>query len=345
MVSVLVSCYNVEKFLEKGIKSIVEQTYKNCEFIFVDDGSTDNTLSILKEWEQKDNRIKVIKHKYNQGLGAARNTGLEHANGDFICFIDVDDYPHPNLVETCIKEIEAKDAEMMIFGFNGIEANKPNFKDRVEYKEHLVTSTEELKDIYVDSILLARYGEGFAWNKFYKRSFIEKHNLRFGTQKIQQDEPFALQAISKVERLYLSSSVLYDYYLYNSGNNRSRYIEDRIEIYLDIDSRLRQFLQDLEIDDKRATEFIDNRMWMGLLTFLNYDLKHKDCNLSKIEKKNRINKLLDDKRISDVLERKCLSTDFRTKTKAYALLNNKLRKYYLFCNFEEFTRRLVKIVR
>lgn len=97
-VSVIVPIYNVEKYIGKCILSIIEQTYKNIEIILVDDGSLDDSGNIADEYATRDNRIKVI-HKANAGVSAARNSGLDAATGDFVCFSDGDDYVMPNYVE------------------------------------------------------------------------------------------------------------------------------------------------------------------------------------------------------------------------------------------------------
>jgi len=98
LVTVVVPIFKVEKYLNRCIESIVKQTYEKIEIILVDDGSPDNCPEMCDEWAKKDSRIKVI-HKQNAGLGMARNTGIDNANGEYICFFDSDDYIHPNTIE------------------------------------------------------------------------------------------------------------------------------------------------------------------------------------------------------------------------------------------------------
>lgn len=101
-VSVIVPIYNVEKYLKKCIKSIIGQTYENIEIILVEDGSPDNSSEICDEFAKMDKRIKVI-HKKNEGVSAARNSGLDVATGDYVCFVDGDDYVMPDYVEYMLK--------------------------------------------------------------------------------------------------------------------------------------------------------------------------------------------------------------------------------------------------
>ena len=96
VIAVVLPIYNVEKYLDRCLDRIVNQTYKNLEIILVDDGATDNCPSMCDEWAKKDSRIKVI-HKKNAGLGMARNTGIENATGEYICFFDSDDYVDKNM--------------------------------------------------------------------------------------------------------------------------------------------------------------------------------------------------------------------------------------------------------
>ena len=99
LISIIVPVYKVEKYLDKCVESIVEQTYKNLEIILVDDGSPDNCSAMCDEWAQKDSRIKVI-HKENGGLSSARNAGLDACTGEYIYFLDSDDYIADNCIET-----------------------------------------------------------------------------------------------------------------------------------------------------------------------------------------------------------------------------------------------------
>ena len=117
LVTVVLPIYNVEKQLNRCIESVVNQTYKNIEIILVDDGSVDSCPAICDEWAKKDYRIRVI-HKQNQGLGMARNTGIENANGEFICFFDSDDFIEPETIEKAYRRAKDENADIVNFGTN-----------------------------------------------------------------------------------------------------------------------------------------------------------------------------------------------------------------------------------
>ena len=113
-VSVIVPVYNSEKYLRECVDSILGQTFENIEVIFVDDGSDDNSLDILHEYEKQDSRIKVIQNKHCGG-GAARNTGIENAHGEYIMFFDSDDYMESQLIEKAYNKCKSENADITVF--------------------------------------------------------------------------------------------------------------------------------------------------------------------------------------------------------------------------------------
>ena len=116
MISVIVPIYKVEDYLDRCIESIVKQKYRNLEIILVDDGSPDQCGAICERWAAKDRRIKVI-HKKNAGLAAARNTGIEESSGEYLCFIDSDDFLEPKMLEKLLKALIMEEAEVAACNF------------------------------------------------------------------------------------------------------------------------------------------------------------------------------------------------------------------------------------
>ena len=115
LVSVVLPIYNVEKYLDRCIISVVNQSYRELEIILIDDGSPDNCPAICENWVHKDPRIKVL-HKQNSGLGFARNSGIELATGKYICFFDSDDYIEPDTIASCVDAAEQEKADIVCFG-------------------------------------------------------------------------------------------------------------------------------------------------------------------------------------------------------------------------------------
>ena len=119
LISVIVPVYNVEKFLDKCISSIVNQTYKNLEIILIDDGSTDESVQICDKWQEKDNRVRLT-HKENTGVSDTRNIGLEKTTGEYICFVDSDDYIEPDYIENLYKSLTENNADIASITYSSI---------------------------------------------------------------------------------------------------------------------------------------------------------------------------------------------------------------------------------
>ena len=135
LVSIIVPVYNAEKYLKKSIKSITSQTYKNIEIICIDDGSNDKSLEILHKFAGEDQRIRII-YKKNEGVSLARNTGLESAKGDFVLFVDSDDWIEKNLCETLLFYMEKKELDVVMCSYireKGSESQKKLFLIKILY--------------------------------------------------------------------------------------------------------------------------------------------------------------------------------------------------------------------
>ena len=172
-VSVVVPVYNTEKYLPECIESLIHQTLKNVEFIFVDDGSTDHSIDIIEKYQQQDNRIKLIKQK-NQYAGVARNNGMKQATGKYIIFLDSDDFFKLDMLEESFKSGEKNQSEIVVFGSYTYDQLTGTVKKRYmgEYPDTCV-SFVQLGDKFFQSY----YGQ--PWNKLFLRSFIEKSKIQF----------------------------------------------------------------------------------------------------------------------------------------------------------------------
>lgn len=344
-VSIIVGCYNVAKWLRKGhLNDIYNQTYKHWELILVDDGSTDETLELLELEAKNDSRIRVI-HKENGGLGSARNAGLDVASGDYIWSFDVDDHVDGDCLEYCVSEAEKRSADVVMFGFYAITPSIGT-KDTIRLEETSINCYEELRDAYLDRILFVPNGNGFFWNKFYRRSFIEKYNLRFANQRIQQDEYFNLKVYEHLEHCYISPKVFYHYYIYNVGNNRSRFIPNRFEIYKSIYRQFRKLQVQWNINDERFEDYLQHRLYMNVGECLLFNLNHPKCTWTQSEKQEEINRIMEDKDVIDVLahaESKGLNFEQRLYLSAYR--SRSLMRIRLIKCFFECLRSAKKIIR
>lgn len=168
LISIIIPVYNTERYLDRCVDSIVNQTYKNLEILLVDDGSPDNCPKMCDEWAQRDSRIRVI-HKDNDGLSNARNSGIAVCMGDYVMFVDSDDYIESDMAAFLLSMSAESGAAVSRCGFYVEEENKkPSFEQ--DFKEQ--TSLEK-DEIIID---LVKSGlAGTAWNKLYKRDVIKTH--------------------------------------------------------------------------------------------------------------------------------------------------------------------------
>ncbi len=203
-VSVIIPVYNVETYLRECLDSVVNQTLKDIEIICVDDGSTDNSLSILQEYAQKDDRFIILEQK-NQGSGAARNRGLGIAKGDFIAFMDSDDfYPSATTLETLYNT--AKDKDVAICG-GSVKKYKPDgtYMQPSEMECEYTFETEGYVD-YKDY----QFDYGY-WRFIYNRKFLGDNNIEFPNYRRQQDPPFFIKTMTAAKKFYAISEPTYTY--------------------------------------------------------------------------------------------------------------------------------------
>ena len=176
MVSIIVSIYNVENYLDRCIQSLIEQTYQNIEILLIDDGSTDASGMVCDQWHKKDNRIKVY-HKENGGPSSARNYGIDHCNGSYIMFVDGDDYVKKNYVDCLYHEITQKQEDMVICNYEYVTETGNRYKsdNYTYYQSTKILNGMQMLKLFEDR----RYKTFFdvVWNKIYRRDLF--HEIRF----------------------------------------------------------------------------------------------------------------------------------------------------------------------
>lgn len=290
VVSVIVPIYNVKGFINRGINQLLNQSYQNFEIILVDDGSTDGSLEECKLWEQKESRV-IVLHQQNQGAGSARNLGIEHSEGSYIYFFDIDDEISPRLLEYNVQMMETHSADMIVFGYKSIDTI---YKSEViiDFPQIQVNSNEQLRDIYVDEFVLKV--NGFPWNKFYRKAFLDKYNLRFENQRIQQDEVFNMLCYRHVEKMFVSPEVLYYYYVYDKGNTRSRFIADRFDIYKSVRKHFEDLKLYWKLVDKRLDDYLCKRFYDSVMSCMLFNLTHPRCTFTKQQKRDEMERIMSD---------------------------------------------------
>lgn len=199
-ISVIVPVYNVEKYAEECIKSIMEQTHKNLEVILINDGSTDSSPEICDKFGAKDTRIKVI-HKKNEGVSRARNLGLQIASGDYIGFVDSDDWLEPNAYETMLRTILSEKSQMCVCT-KYIVDNK--ILSNSNYSQKKISRVEAMKN------LLNYNFPTSLWNGLYERDLLENMLLNEDIHHLE-DLEYQFRILTKVDTISICNEAIYNY--------------------------------------------------------------------------------------------------------------------------------------
>lgn len=208
LISIIVPVYNVEPYLDRCINSIVSQTYSNLEIILVEDGATDNSGKICDEWEKKDDRIKVI-HKENGGLSDARNVGIENAKGDYIAFVDSDDFVKNNMYEVLLKNLKTYHADVSVCSaFDFLDNDDMENCQQDDIKLEYYENEDVFKKLFSKDIGKAVV----AWNKLYVKKVFER-DLRFSKGKFHEDVFFAHRMLGAIHSIVYTNQKLYYYYV------------------------------------------------------------------------------------------------------------------------------------
>lgn len=210
VISCIVPIYNVEKYLNICIDSILNQTFKNFELILVDDGSPDNCGFICDEYAKKDSRIHVI-HQKNAGVSAARNAGINIAKGEYICFVDSDDWIDPQMYEKMYNCAQSNNVDLVICGFNRITSSGHIDKRKIEYPISYLNTCEKIISYYCDAIYhLYDMILNSPCNKLYRRSLL--NDISFNNKiRIGEDYIFNLKVFTNISSAYLLNECLYTY--------------------------------------------------------------------------------------------------------------------------------------
>lgn len=207
LISIIVPVYNAEKYLQKCVQSLLTQTYHNLEIIFINDGSTDNSLRILNKYAGIDNRVKII-NQSNQKQGAARNRGLEAALGGYITFVDSDDYIDSGYIEKMYSAIKSTNADIAMSSMVRTKKGKKKFQIKIN-DENLFSNKQEI----INQLKIPPYW--YVCGKLYKKELL--NNLRFEENVFYEDVGFLIRAVHKMNSLVTVPDVNY-YYISNPNS-------------------------------------------------------------------------------------------------------------------------------
>lgn len=224
LISVIIPVYNIENYLSRCIESILNQTYKNWEAIFINDGSTDNSLNILEKYQKKDNRIKII-NKKNEGSGAARNDGIENSNGEYIAFLDSDDWYENNFLEKLYKNLKENNSDIAMCNPKMVYENPQKNKNINTYSFENIELKKNPKQI------LGILGMPVVWNKLYKKDIIVKNNIRFPNYSFAEDVEFLYKTFLYANKISKVEEYLYNYYQREDSATKKVKVEAVEQVY------------------------------------------------------------------------------------------------------------------
>ncbi|SHJ51350.1 glycosyltransferase family 2 protein [Hespellia stercorisuis] len=239
--SIVMPTYGVENYIRKAIDSILAQTFTAWEVIVVDDCTPDDSAKIAQEYADKDARIRVLHHEKNKGLSPARNTGAAAASGEYIWFMDPDDYVDDSLLQEVYKSLQKNRAQIVVFGLIEEYYDKKgnlSYSHKVAPQEAYYKTAEGLRKnvIYLEQETLY----GYAWNKFYDLSYMRTLNLQYENVKLIEDIVFNVKFCTDIERMNLLPITPYHYAKRMEANLTNKFVPDyyalhkrRIDIIFD----------------------------------------------------------------------------------------------------------------
>lgn len=211
LASIIVPVYNAAKYLDACVASILCQTYGNIQVILVDDGSIDGSGGLCDTWAARDSRIQVI-HQTNGGVSTARNRGLEAAEGEWLEFVDADDWLEKDAVEHLLNLVQENHAQMAIFNYRSVSFDEtPDSLRKTAADRAIKSGVLSTKDA-LDCILAYSGVKGYVWNKFFSRTLIERENLRFDSNiSMCEDLLFNVEYASLSTMTVSTNACLYNY--------------------------------------------------------------------------------------------------------------------------------------
>lgn len=296
-VSVIIPVYNSENYIEECIKSIINQSLDNIEIIFVNDGTKDKSMDIVEKYKHKSENIIIINQE-NRGPGGARNRGLEAATGEYIYFLDSDDYIEPNSMEICYNECKKNNLDILTFDaecFYDYSHSIVNIYEEYQRDRFKYLGIISGREFYIKSVTNNMY-KAPVWLNFYSKEFISKNKLAFVEKMLHEDEIYTLKSLLIAKRVKYINKKLYNRRFRNdsimtSNMNRNRIIGDKnVLMYLLDTHKKYNEINDIEIINSLDSEInrIFNRIILHCDQLGEYNLRNEIIKYIR-EKKYELN--------------------------------------------------------
>ena len=323
-VSIIVPVYNAEKYIKQCLESIISQTYENIEIIVVNDGSKDNSLNILKEYVKKSNKMKLVDKK-NGGVSSARNAGLKEATGEYITFVDSDDWLEKNAIEIMLRNIKDFDIIQSSYYINAdIKFNqKENNTDDINKIKRDILMKNYITDSNTGALRCV-------WGKLIKREAIK--NIKFEESiYLLEDGLFLYECMDNIKKIKFIKENLYHYRKLNDSAC-NRFNEDQLSQYDNIAKKLKKLLKEDE-------EYIYNKvMFECLMTYISRVIKYRKFSRKEMIKK--IKNICSEEKYQNVItniNKDILNT--KEKVTLFFIRNNMFYSLFLICRIKDIIKR------
>lgn len=299
-VSVILPIYKVEKYLDRCMHSLLNQTLKDIEIIMVDDGSPDNCPSMCDQYVKEDSRVKVI-HKQNAGLGFARNSGLEIATGDYIAFVDSDDYVSVTAFEILLKVALEENADYVMCGYKSVR-NDICVSEHKDVDQKIVMEVPGCYNVLrgmvgIDPDSEYSYRHNYSvWHGIYKNTFFTERKIRFCSERdlISEDLIFHLSLIPLCQKIVIIPDLLYNYCL-NDNSLTTTYRQGRFEAVLKLWKASVEMIASTPLDNMKIR--LDYLLLDVTLSAISYEVRYNKNNaldvLKTISTNDEVHKLLE----------------------------------------------------
>ncbi len=334
--SIIMPVYNVEKYLETAVNSVLNQTFSDFELILIEDASPDNCAEICDRIANADKRVKVIHNTVNSGLGGARNTGFKASTGELVLYMDSDDTITPDTLE--IINREAIGFDITVFGVNRLFEDKNGKTYKAEVLSPAPTVTNNIKESGKLLIALNKAGVfPFAWNKAYKREFLIKAGCEFENTKLIEDFLYNIQLFQKTDKIKVIKDCLYNYRKPAHQTLASSYSSDFLELSKRKFALEKECLQNTGADSEENLQYI---YFVFIKHLLSYFVRNRaeSAKLSAKAQKQLIKNALADKLVSEILVKYCPSS-FALKVLSYILKKRKINLCYIATAVIDFVKK------
>lgn len=269
LVSIVIPFHNAEKYIENCLKCVKEQIYKNIEVIFVDDGSDDDTVAILRK--NSDPRVKLISLQ-KSGVSVARNAGIHEAKGEYITFWDIDDKPHSDFVSKFVEDICEYKVDTVISNYDDVFAGEKHVKVVLPW-ENQVIEKDDIDNVLIPRMIYQLKNEnairGLVWRTFTRTDVLKDNNILFDPETtMAEDFIFTLELYHKSKNVFVEGDSLYDY-IRSSTSTMNTYDKNNIDKNVAYHKKVNSLLKKLNLYDANRNRYEANRLSMYSVSISN----------------------------------------------------------------------------